>query len=79
MNFTKMASIWLRFSPAFPLGGGFPAEQFAPARWQETAGGEEKLLRRTVLQNEAPPAEFNCSLEEGVPERVVPVVFGFPQ
>jgi hypothetical protein len=37
------------------------------------------LLRWTAQQNEAPPAEFYCSLEEGVPERVALAVFGFPQ
>jgi hypothetical protein len=36
----------MRFSPGFPLGG-FSAEQFAPAWWKETAGGEERLLGRT--------------------------------
>jgi hypothetical protein len=30
-------------------------------------------------QNEVPPVEFYSSLEEGVPERVAPAVFGFPQ
>jgi hypothetical protein len=53
-----MASVRLRFSPGFPLGGGFPSEQFALAWWYETAGGEERLLKRTVQQNEAPPAEL---------------------
>jgi hypothetical protein len=57
-NYFKMASVWLHFRPGFPLGGGFPAEQFAPAWWYETAGGEERLLRRVAQQNEAPPAEF---------------------
>jgi hypothetical protein len=37
------------------------------------------LLHRTAQQNEAPPAEFYCSLEEGIPERVAPAVFGIPQ
>jgi hypothetical protein len=37
------------------------------------------LLGQTAQQNETPPAEFYCSLEEGVPERVAPAVFGFPQ
>jgi hypothetical protein len=37
------------------------------------------LLRQTAQQNEASPAEFYCSLEEGVPERVAPAVFGIPQ
>jgi hypothetical protein len=44
----------------FPLGGGFAAEQFAPAWWYETAGGEERLLRWTAQQNEAPPADSNA-------------------
>jgi hypothetical protein len=74
-----MASVQVRFSPGFPLGGGFPAEQFAPAWWYETGGGEERLLQRTAQQNEAPPAEFYCSLEEGVPGRTALSVFGFPQ
>jgi hypothetical protein len=53
-----MASVQVRFIPGLPLAGGFSAEQFAPAWWYETAGGEERLLRRTAQQNEAPPAEF---------------------
>jgi hypothetical protein len=53
-----MASVRVHFSPVFPLGGGFPAEQFAPAWWSETAGGVERLLRQVAQQNEAPPAEF---------------------
>jgi hypothetical protein len=44
-NLFKMASVRVHFSPGFPLGGGFPAEQFAPAWWYETAGGELRLLR----------------------------------
>jgi hypothetical protein len=32
-----------------------------------------------MQKNEPPPAEFYCSLEEGVPERVALAVFGFPQ
>jgi hypothetical protein len=54
----KMASVRVHFSSGFPLVGGFPAEQFAPAWWYETAGGEERLLRRVAQQNKAPPAEF---------------------
>jgi hypothetical protein len=42
-----MLSVWVRFSPGFPLRGGFPAEQFAPAWWYETAGGEERLLQQS--------------------------------
>jgi hypothetical protein len=53
-----MASVWVHFSTGFPLEGGFPEEQFAPAWWYETAGGEERLLRRVAQQNEAPSAEF---------------------
>jgi hypothetical protein len=53
-----MASVRVHFSPGFPLGGGFPTEQFALARWYETTRGEERLLRRVAQQNEAPPAEF---------------------
>jgi hypothetical protein len=64
-----MASVRVRFSPGFPLGGGFPAEQFASAWRKETAGGEERLL----LQSS------NCSLEEGVPGRTATAVFGFPK
>jgi hypothetical protein len=30
-------------------------------------------------RGEVAPAEFYCSLEEGVLERVAPAVFGFPQ
>jgi hypothetical protein len=58
LNYFKMAYVRVHFSPGFPLGGGFPAEQFAPAWWFETAGGEERLLWRVAQQNEAPPAEF---------------------
>jgi hypothetical protein len=52
-----MASVRVHFSPGFPLGEGFPTEQFARAWWYETGGGEERLLRRLAQQNEAPPAE----------------------
>jgi hypothetical protein len=41
-----MTSVRVHFSPGFPLGGGFPAKQFAPAWWQETAGGEERWFLR---------------------------------
>jgi hypothetical protein len=44
-----MAFIRAHISPGFPLGGGFTAEQFAPAWCYETAGGEERLLRRVLL------------------------------
>jgi hypothetical protein len=53
-----MASVRVHFSPGFPLGGGFPAMQFAPGWWYETAGGEERLLRQVAQQNEAPPARW---------------------
>jgi hypothetical protein len=33
LDFFKMASVRVHFGPGFPLGGGFPAEQFAPAWW----------------------------------------------
>jgi hypothetical protein len=47
-----MASVQVHFSPGFPLGGKFPAEQFATAWWYKTAGGEERLLwRRLLLRN----------------------------
>jgi hypothetical protein len=79
-NYFKMASVRVRFSPGFPLGGGIPAEQFDPAWWYETTEGEERLLMRVAQQNEAPPAEFLCSLEEDVLQRVVaPAVIGTPQ
>jgi hypothetical protein len=78
-NYFKVASDQVHFSPRFPLGGGFPAEQFAPEWWYETAGGEERLLRRVAQQNEAPPQELKCSLEEDVWQRVAPAVFGTPQ
>jgi hypothetical protein len=38
-----MASVRVHFSPGFHLGGGFPAEQYAPAWWYETTGGEAAL------------------------------------
>jgi hypothetical protein len=38
-------------------------------------GGKRQQKKR----GENAPAEFYCSLEEGVPERVAPAVFGFPQ
>jgi hypothetical protein len=53
-----MASVQVDFSPRFPIGGGFSPEQFAPAWWYKTAGGEDRLLWRVAQQNEAPPAEF---------------------
>jgi hypothetical protein len=31
LNFLKMASVCVRFSPGFFFGAGFPGEQFAPA------------------------------------------------
>jgi hypothetical protein len=37
------------------------------------------LLWWTAQQNEAPPAECKCSLEESVPERAAPAVFGIPE
>jgi hypothetical protein len=74
-----MASVRVRFCTGFPLQVGFPADQFAPAWWKETAGGEKRLLRRTAQQNEAPPAEFYCSLEKGGPGRTAPAVFRFRQ
>jgi hypothetical protein len=36
-------------------------------------------VRDRRRRGEVAPAEFYCSLEEGVPERVAPAVFGFPQ
>jgi hypothetical protein len=72
-NYFKMASVRVHFSP------GFPEEQFAPAWFYETTGGEERLLRRVAQQNEAPPAEFSFSLEEDVPQRVALAVCGTPQ
>jgi hypothetical protein len=32
--FFKMVSVRVHFRPGFPLGGGFPAEQFAPEWWK---------------------------------------------
>jgi hypothetical protein len=37
------------------------------------------VIRDRRRREEAPPAEFYCSLEEGVPERVALAVFRFPQ
>jgi hypothetical protein len=37
------------------------------------------VVRDHRRRGEVAPAEFYCSLGEGVPERVAPVVFGFPQ
>jgi hypothetical protein len=37
------------------------------------------VVRDPRRREEVAPAEFYCSLEEGVPERVALVVFGFPQ
>jgi hypothetical protein len=45
-----MVSVLVRFSTGFPRVGGFPADQFAPSWWKETAGGEERLLRWTEQQ-----------------------------
>jgi hypothetical protein len=74
-----MASVRVCFCPGLTNGGGLPAEQFAPAWWYETAGGEERLLRRVAQRNEAPPAEFYYSVKEDVLQRVAPVVVGTPQ
>jgi hypothetical protein len=32
-NYFKMAFVWVHFSPGFPLGEGFPAEQFFVRRF----------------------------------------------
>jgi hypothetical protein len=37
------------------------------------------VVRDRRRRGEVAPAEFYCSLEEGVPERVAPAIFGFPQ
>jgi hypothetical protein len=37
------------------------------------------VVRDCRRRGEVSPAEFYCSLEEGVLERVAPTVFGFPQ
>jgi hypothetical protein len=37
------------------------------------------VVRDHRRRGEVAPAEFYCSLEEGVLERVAPAVFGFPQ
>jgi hypothetical protein len=37
------------------------------------------VVRDRRRRVEVAPAEFYCSLEEGAPERVAPVVFGIPQ
>jgi hypothetical protein len=37
------------------------------------------VVRDRRRRGEVAPAEFYCSLEEGVPERVARAVFGFPQ
>jgi hypothetical protein len=67
-NFFKMASILVRFMPGFPLGGGFPAEQFVVEIDRRSSSPEnyfcERWIRQTARQNEAPLAEF-YSLEEG--------------
>jgi hypothetical protein len=68
-----MASVWVILRPGVPLGGGFPAEQFLLQRGFEidrrSSSPERHLqegwLRQTARQNEDPPAEFYCSLEEG--------------
>jgi hypothetical protein len=36
------------------------------------------VVRNCRRRGEAAPAEFYCSLEEDVTERVAPTVFGFP-
>jgi hypothetical protein len=63
-----MAIVRVRFSPGFPLGGGFPAEQFAPR------GGT-----RPQKERRGAPAEFYCSLEEGVPGNTVAAILHFGQ
>jgi hypothetical protein len=37
------------------------------------------VVRDCSRKGEVAPAEFYCSLEEGVPERIAQSVFGFPQ
>jgi hypothetical protein len=37
------------------------------------------VVRDCRRRGEVAPAEFYCSLEEGVLERVAPALFGFPQ
>jgi hypothetical protein len=37
------------------------------------------VVRDRRSRVEVAPAEFYCSLEEGVTERIAPAVFGFPQ
>jgi hypothetical protein len=37
------------------------------------------VVRDRRRRGEVAPAEFYCSLEEGVPERVARAVFGFPR
>jgi hypothetical protein len=37
------------------------------------------VVRDRKRRGEVAPAEFYCSLEEGVPGRTAPAVFGFPQ
>jgi hypothetical protein len=37
------------------------------------------VVRECRRRGEVAPAELYCCLEEGVPERVAPAVFGFPQ
>jgi hypothetical protein len=41
--------------------------------------GSSVVVRDHRRRGEVAPAEFYCSLEEGVPERVAPAVYGFPQ
>jgi hypothetical protein len=37
------------------------------------------VVRKRRRRGEVAPAEFYCSLKEGVPGRTAPAVFGFPQ
>jgi hypothetical protein len=38
LNFLEMALSYLCFSPGFPLGEGFPGEEFAPACFKNSGG-----------------------------------------
>jgi hypothetical protein len=52
-NFYKMASFQLRFSPGFPLGGGFPAAVFTLAvinfALQEIKCARQQLINNHVV------------------------------
>jgi hypothetical protein len=49
-NFLKMSSVRVRFSPGFPQGGGFQAEQFLLQRYSILLCGKKKCAKQAQPQ-----------------------------